>query len=346
MELNHPERPVMDGAAIQVPAAVPADTLFPSWRGREPFADRACAASEALYRAHSMLADAVGAAPFEAFEALWHRDPGGVTKYNHVPDEAGRMIANLPEALRAPWLCALMLWHISRFDGVFRKSGLHPEFALHYADAFHRILDQIETDPAFATLSSDIVLKDLWILRVVMVPAFAQIWWPHSGLAAGGVLRAGPAAAAYVFLRCGGRRPLFEGHTHDPMAKAYWNEAGWREALRLAALALPAFPKARGVFGTAWFYDPAIQDVSPRIVFAQDLQVGKGAVRIKIGTNDAAVRNATATSASRRNRYRDGSYVPTDYAIIWSRGALAEAYGPSAPSASAAGSATPALHTA
>jgi hypothetical protein len=312
---------------IESHVAVPADSLFPTWRGRDPFHDRARSVAKGLYRAHPGLAGAVASVPFEPFEALWRRHGTDVVKYNHIPDEANRSIAQLPDTLRGPWLCALMLWHMERFEQAFRASGLHPEFALHYADAFHRILDQIEADPGFADLSCDSVLKDLWLVRVVMIPAFAQIWWPHSGLAARDVLRAGPAAAACVFLRCGGRKPMFEGHTHDPVAKAYWNEVGWREALRLAALALPAFPSARGVFGTAWFYDPAIQEVSPRIAFAQDLQVGKGAHRIRIGTNDAAVRNATATSAGRRNRFRDGSYLPTDYAVIWSRKAMARAYG-------------------
>ena len=111
------------------------------------------------------------------------------------------------------------------------------------------------------------------------------------------------------------------------MARAYWNEAGWGEALRIAALALPALPKARGIFGTAWFYDPAILDVTPRISFAQDLQVGRGARRMRIGSNDAAIANATATSSSRRALYEEGRYIPADYAIIWSRKDLLAAWG-------------------
>jgi hypothetical protein len=111
------------------------------------------------------------------------------------------------------------------------------------------------------------------------------------------------------------------------MARAYWNEAGWGEALRIAALALPALPKARGIFGTAWFYDPAILEISPRIAFAQQLQYCRGAWRIRIGSNDAAIANATATSAERRNRHRDGTYLPTDFSLIWSRRRLLDAYG-------------------
>jgi hypothetical protein len=306
--------------------AVPAETLFPSWRGREPYGERLRAAGDALFAAHPGLADAVAALPFDRFEAAC--DVGAaVHKYNEVPAAAAAQVAALAEELRAPWLCALMLHHIGRFDAVFAASGLDGEFALHYADAFHRILDQIGKDPSFADLGSDSFLKDLWLTRVVMIPAFAQVWWPRSGLAARDVLRAGPAAASYVFLRCGGRRPFLEGHTHDPVARAYWNEPGWGEALRLAALALPALPKVRGAFGTAWFYDPAILEISPRIAFAQELQVGRGAFRLKVGSNEAAIANATATSAERRNRYRDGLYLPTDYSIIWSRRDLIAACG-------------------
>lgn len=305
---------------------VPAEALFPPWRGREPYGERLTTVSEGLRQAHPGLDAAIAALPFERFEVA-SISTAVVSKYHEVPSEAAELVAGLPETLRAPWLCALLLGHIERFEQAFAASGLHAEFALHYADAFHRILGQIEKDTAFADLGSDSFLKDLWIARVVMIPAFAQVWWPRSGLSAKAVLCAGPAAAAYVFGRCGGRRPFLEGHTHDPMARAYWNEAGWGEALRLAALALPALPDVRGAFGTAWFYDPAVKTISPRIGYTQDLQVGRGAHRIRIGSNPAAIANATAASAERRNRHRDGSYLPTDYAVIWSRRDLLAAYG-------------------
>ena len=309
-----------------IQAAVPAESVFPTWRGREPLADRLAAVSAVLFEASPGLVDAIGGLPFERFEAAW---PGGrdVFRYNDVPAEAAALAAALPEAIRAQWFCALLLFHAGRFETAFAASGLPAELGLHYADAFHRIFDQIEKDPAFADLGKDAFLKDLWIARIVMIPAFAQVWWPHSGLAARDLLSAGPAAAAAILLGCGGRRPFLEGHTHDPMARAYWNEAGWGEALRIAALALPALPKARGIFGTAWFYDPAIKEISPRISFAQDLQYGRGAWRIRIGSNEAAIANATATSAERRNRHRDGTYIPTDYSLIWSRRRLIAAYG-------------------
>lgn len=307
-------------------SSVPAETLFPSWRGREPYRHRVQEVLDGLIAAQPGLPEAVAALPFERFEAA-HRPNAAVYKYNHVPAEARSLLERLPEDLRSPWLCALLLWHIEHFEEAFAVTGLHSEFALHYADSFHRIMGQIASGPAFAELGNDSFLKDLWLARAVMIPAFAQVWWPYSGLSAKSVFRAGAAATTYVFFRCGGRKPFMEGHTHDPVAKAYWNEAGWGEALRLVALALPALPHLCGAFGTAWFYDPAVREISPRISFAQDLQVGRGAQRIRIGSNEAAIANATATSPSRRALFEEGKYSPTDYAVIWSRADLTAAYG-------------------
>ncbi len=130
---------------IQPAGPVPAEEFFPSWRGREPYAERLKEIREALLGAHPEFADAVAALPFERFESACHV-VAPVHKYNEVPAGAAAMVAALAGELRAPWLCALMLWHIERFDQTFAASGLPDEFALHYADSFNRILDQIEKD--------------------------------------------------------------------------------------------------------------------------------------------------------------------------------------------------------
>lgn len=277
-----------------------------------------------LWAACPELNDHADDAALAALDAAWTDAP--VHRYNDVPAAAQAIVAALPAEVQGPWLSAWLCRHAARFPTRFAETGLAAEFAYHYTDHLHRILDQVDADPHAARLTADAFLKDAWIARGVMVPAFAQIWWPRSGISARTVLRAGPRAIAYVFGRCGGRKPFLEGHTHDPVARAYWNAAGWAEALRLAALALPAFPEARGAFGSAWFYDPAILAISPRIAFAQELQVGQGAFRLKVGSNPDAIRNACATSAERRNRYKDGRYLPTDYAIVWSRRDLIARY--------------------
>lgn len=302
---------------------------FPNWRGDVDWRTHAAATQARLFERHQDLGATIAARPFARFEEIAHAAlPMG---YHDVPGELAEFFSAVPKPHRSAYLCALLLWLMDGFDQRFAASGLDAEFSLHYADAFNRIVDQIDADPSFADLSKDAFMKDLWLARVVMIPAFAQVWWPHSGLGGRDLLRAGPAALLHGYVRCGGRRPFFEGHTHDPMARIkYWTAAGWYQAMRLGALALPAFPKHKGVFGTAWFYDPAMATVSPNLLFASNQQVGKGAFRMRIGANEAAHINATATSASRRRLVEEGKYVPTDYAIIWARRDLIAAYGPTA----------------
>lgn len=305
-----------------------AQSLFPKWRGHLPWRDRASEAAENLHQTFPDLSVAIANHPFDRFEQIAAAAP--IANYTHVPPPLAAFMTGVAETMQSPYLCALLLQLMEQFETRFRASGLDAEFELHYTDAFNRIIDQIKADPGFAVLSKDAFLKDLWIARMVMIPAFAQVWWPRSGLPGRDLMRAGPAALSFAYLRCGGRKPFFEGHTHDPMARAgYWNADGWAEALRLIALALPAFPRHKGAFGTAWFYDPAIETVSPKIRFASDLQVAKGAHRYRVGPNNAALANATATSPSRRRMVAEGSYVPTDYSIAWARRDLIAAYGPS-----------------
>ncbi len=315
---------LMDTAIPAVP--VPAETLFAMWRGREPWRKRLSAVSAALHGAHPALAKAIADVPFASLIAA-EGPRQSVFKYNSLPDGALAVVERVAQPLRAAWLCALAIHHMDHFEAAFAASNLPGEFALHYADAFHRILGQIESDPGFADVQSDSFLKDLWLTRVVMIPAFAQLWWPHSGISARPLVKAGPLTLARVLLGCGGRAPFFEGHTHDPVAKNYWNEPGWGEALRLAALALPALPHIKGVFGSAWFYDPAILELSPRVAFAQTLQTGHGAWQVSMGSNADAIANATATSPSRRAAYEAGTYLPADWLLIWSRANLIKAYG-------------------
>src|SRR4051812_18224673 len=110
-------------APIRPAGPIPAEALFPSWRGREPYAERLETVGSALFEAHPGLPEAIAALRFDRFEAAC--DVGTqVHKYNDVPAAAAAMVEALAEELRAPWLCALMLHHIGRFEEAFAASRL------------------------------------------------------------------------------------------------------------------------------------------------------------------------------------------------------------------------------
>jgi len=301
--------------------------MFPKWRGHVPYEPRLRPALGVLVDDHPGLRRAIAEVPFAAFEAA-HDDAPTVHCYRWIPDAARQVLAQVPERLRPAWLCALLIDRIAAFDAGFDRIGLPKEFRLHYTDAFHRILDQIERGTGFADIASDAFLKDLWLARGVMIPAYASILWPRSGLAREQIWHGGLRAVVKTLRRCGGRRPMIEGHVHDAMARAYWNEPGWRETMRLGAMALIAMPWLKGSFGIAWYYDPAVLAITPKLGFTHRMQLDHGAFRFRIGSSPATIDHALAANAARRNRYREGTYLPTDYAIVWPRRALIEAYGP------------------
>ena len=294
------------------------------WRGSLLWRDRARKASEVLTEQVPALAHVIRAQPFSGLDAHFIAHRG---HYAHLPKPSLAQMRGVPDSVRPAYLSSLLLWQMDQFEERFSASGLHPQFAPHYIDSFHRIIDQILTKPEQVEVSKDSFLKDLWITRVVMIPALAQVWWPHSGLSLRQLASGGIDALSYCFLRCGGRRPFLEGHTHDSMvAQGHWTAQGWSETLRLAALALSTLRRHRGVFSVAWYFDPEVARISPRLAFLADLYARSGPHRFRVGTNAATIANATAKSATRRRLYAAGSYLPTDYCVVWGRANLLSAH--------------------
>jgi len=300
--------------------------LFANWRGDLDWRDRVPATQDWLNQMFPALEAAERTHPFSRFEQV--SDAQKSHNYLALPTELLAFMRGIPLNLQAPYLCSLLLWHMGTFDERFSAAGLDSEFALHYADTFNRIIDDIKADPEFARIGRDTFLKDLWLARVVMIPAVAQVWWPRSGLSFRQLAGAGAATAARILLRTGGRRPFLEGHTHDRLvAQGYWSKEGWLEALRLAALALEAFRTHKGVFSTAWYFDPAMERISPHLSFTAELQLDRGARRFRVGSSPTAVANATAKSRSRRSLYFEGQYLPTNFCVCWARHDLLSAFG-------------------
>lgn len=299
---------------------------FPGWRGLIPWQDRVEEVTRRLHLSYPGLKAVVDAYPVAGFDSGAHS--ARATAYTELSPQSVSVAGDIPAALRPAYLCALLLWEMTRFGDRFPATGLAPEFALHYADSFNRILDQVATRPNFASLADDAFLKDLWITRVVMIPAAAQVWWPRSGLSLTQLARAGPDMLARCIYDCGGRRPLFEGHTHDSMVEqGLWTRDGWVESLRLVALAMTAAPGTKGAFSTAWYFDPKIAAISPRLGFAAALLSEANGYCFRVGPNERAVAAAIQKSETRRRLYAQGLYQPTNYCAVWPRRQLVSTYG-------------------
>jgi hypothetical protein len=287
--------------------------LFPSWRGGLAWEARAAELAE-QYPARLAFA--------AIDERMRHERGHGY----HLAPAVAAVLDEYAEEERRALIYALLLWQMVRFPRRFARSGLPEEFALHYADSFHRIMDGIADRSFPCDPRSDLVQKDLALTRLVLIPAVAQLLYPRSGVPLKPLLRWGPRSWRYVWRRCGGRSPFVEIHTHDPMAGAYFNAEGWEQCYRLTALLMRALPELRGLVGFSWFYDPALEGLSPRLGYLRHSPVSQGARLMPMGADEDSARLATATSPSRRAAYEAGSYRPRRYALIWSRADLLEHY--------------------
>lgn len=286
-------------------------TILPDWLGWQAL-PRGVIAS---FRARHAVADAAWDDAYPRLDrALAAQDPW--RGYGYWGPEAARIAADAPPA----WFAGFLLWNIERFDGRFAALGLDPEFRLHFNDAFHRILPQID-DPAYPRPGNDVFMKDLGLVRGTLIPALGRLLYPYTGLSMAHLIE-NPDAAPFVYLRCGGRSPYFGLHLHTPMTRAYFNPAGWRECHRLAALALEAFPHVRGVMAASWFYDPAAMRISPHLRYLVETPLQNGARLLRLHATPATKRDALAASERRRRANDQGLYHPRSYAMLWRRADL------------------------
>lgn len=299
--------------------------LFPCWRGDEPYRPLIAPARSAVFARFPQLAAEIGDNPFDRFEAIHAAQPA-FAGYTHISSAMRRAIEAIPPHLREGYFRALLLWHVERLDEKLASARLHPEFAGQIADSVHRIMVQIEGEADWADPKRDAYMKDLGIVRLSVIPAVAQLIYPYSGVVKANAIKGGLGAWWYIGARCGGFAPFLEIHTHAPMISAYFNPVGWEETYRLTTLLFATYPRARGMLGTSWFYDPKLLEISPRLAYLQAEPLANGAYSLAAGTDAGTVSTATATSASRRALYEAGKYYPRAYSLVWAKAAMLERY--------------------
>ncbi|MGH7045201.1 MAG: hypothetical protein ACREE2_02270 [Stellaceae bacterium] len=172
----------------------------------------------------------------------------------------------------------------------------------------------------FYRSENDVFIKDFCIAAQRIIPVGAQIIH-ETGISRRFVLGTRGREAVYAagfFLRTRGFSPFYEMHTHEP-ALGEFNDAGWRRSyLRIAAI-LKLNPEIKGVFSSAWYFDPVIEKISPRLAYVRNIPMRNGALSIYCGSDEASIRLATKTSETRRKLHSSGRYLPTSYLVVWDR---------------------------
>jgi hypothetical protein len=191
---------------------------------------------------------------------------------------------------------------------------------------FERIIQQIESNSSENNYSykNDKFRKDLALCSLRLIPTGAQKI--HlSGIPKGFLLKAGLPqllkGTTFIIRHLGGFSPLFEMHTdsNDPDLMADFNQEGWIRFYRRISDILKIYPHVKGVFGSSWFFDPVLENISPRLVYLRTIATNNGGRLFRIGSNAQSIKDATLKSQARRKLYQEGKYMPTSYLLIWPR---------------------------
>lgn len=167
--------------------------------------------------------------------------------------------------------------------------------------------------------------RDLLLSLCLYLPAGAQDIHLNASRGAGMFLREAlrtgriRVLAGLLRIRAGGG--LVDIHT-DSRYTTYFNPEGWDKVYHRAADWMKAHSRHQALAATSWFYDPALQEISPRLAYLAGRPLEGGAYRIRNGPGAIHTERATKTSRTRRRLYEEGAYIPTCYTIIWMRGDL------------------------
>lgn len=236
----------------------------------------------------------------EAVDALLGRDAPGA----------------LRRGLIASWACELPTRAAAQ--------DLPPEITANYAEWVDRLAAFLTS--AEGAYDVDFWAKDVRFALALSVPSTrTQVIDLQSRLGPGDVVRHARGGrgwevlAAYVSAR--GWGSWLEVHT-EARELSDFNEAGWDKAWMAAAAILRRRPELRGMMGSSWFYDPPLEQISPRLAYLRLNPTRNGAFMIHQGPGEIHTERAAASPGSRRAMIESGQYLPRSWIVAWPRTAL------------------------
>jgi len=116
-------------------------------------------------------------------------------------------------------------------------------------------------------------------------------------------------------------KPWLEVHTESRELSDF-NEAGWDRAWATAAEILKTRPEMAGMLGSSWFYDPPLEQISPRLAYLRVNPLKHGAFMVHQGPGEIHTERAATSSPTRKALIEDGKYTARSWIVAWPRAAL------------------------
>ncbi len=220
--------------------------------------------------------------------------------------------------------CVLLRLVPASWAALRERAHLRPSLAW-FEDAVARMLGDLVASPDDTLdFHADPFVKDLGVVTLRLLALGAVTIEPRLRLPRRWIVQGGMrnlAAGATALARLGGSFPLYEMHAyHRHLAE--FTEPGWEAMYRRMAAIMVREPDVRGLYGGTWFWDPALETVSPRLAYLRRLPLAHGAVFARIPTVPDTYENALATSETRRRLHAEGKYEPRQFIMVWPRRAF------------------------
>jgi hypothetical protein len=186
-------------------------------------------------------------------------------------------------------------------------------------DRLHSFLS--EEQPGYE-LGDDHFLRDVRFAAGWTVPCGSEVidLRTHVSLPASALIALKARAPRLALRRLMPGEPVawFSPHT-DSRYLDEFDEAGWERTYLNVASLLSSHADVAGIAAYSWFFDPQLEEISPRLNYLRQRPLQGGALLMRGHTSQFDVKNATAKSPTRRRLYEAGEYVPVAHRMVWLR---------------------------
>lgn len=172
----------------------------------------------------------------------------------------------------------------------------------------------------------DFWAKDVRIALVLSVPgARTQMIDLSSPMGPGQVLRHAREGWGWsvipAYAAAQAWKPWLEVHTESRELSDF-NEAGWDRAWATAAEICKRRPEMAGMLGSSWFYDPPLEQISPRLAYLRLNLLRHGAFMVHQGPGEIHTQRAATSSPTRAALIEKGEYTARSWIVAFPRAAL------------------------
>ena len=295
-------------------------------------ATRTARAKELRARAEADLAagapDLLQRYPLQAYiDALdhhgrWHRfwdfTPTARAQFNEMSAQFAAPIVETYHRL----LLAHLIAHAEKRPGDILPASVQPLVL----ESFDRILSAMERPRGgYYSIEVHLYRRDLAICRQKLIPCGSEVIDRNVRVGRNEVVRRGAVAVlrqmqAYRQDFFGPLWPVYECHWDRRLIR-YFTPAEFTASYRRAADMLKANPKVLALIsGQTWWYDPALRDLAPDMLFLREIPEAGGARFIRSDVeNKVVTSDALAFSPERKALFEAGRYKPQVFSLVWRR---------------------------